>query len=285
MRVSLAVIDLQTRAASGRSSPIAECYGGGHYVDVSFDSIPKDKLLERVMERVGDGRVLGLIDSWLQQDVMHDMERWTPTSGTPQGAVVSPLLANIYLHPLDEVIRMNGYRMVRYADDFVILCRTRAEADAALEKVRTWVTASGLTLHPDKTHVGNCMNVGDGFDFLGYRFEAGRRLVRKKSLMAFKDKVRVKTRRQQGRSLNAIIVDLNRTTRGWFGYFKHAHWDVFRQLDKFIRRRLRAVLRRQEKRPSFGRNVNDHRRWPNAFFAEEGLFALHTAHQTASRSR
>jgi RNA-directed DNA polymerase len=263
--------------------------GYTHVVDADlkgyFDSIPHGRLMERVGERVSDGRVLDLIRSWLKQDIMHDMERWTPTGGTPQGAVISPLLANIYLHPLDEVIRMDGYRMARYADDFVILCRTREEADAALEKVRAWVTANGLTMHPDKTHVGNCMNVGEGFEFLGYRFEAGRRMVRKKSLMAFKDKVRVKTRRQQGRSLEAIIVDLNRTTRGWFGYFKHAHYDVFRQIDKFIRRRLRAVLRRYEKRPSFGRNINDHRRWPNAFFAEAGLFALHAAHQAARHPR
>ena len=250
-----------------------------------FDSIPQDKLLERIKERISDGRVIGLIDSWLKQDVMHGMERWTPTSGTPQGAVVSPLLVNIYLHPLDEAIRMDGYRMVRFADDFVILCRTREEADAALERVRTWVTANGLTLHPDKTHVGNCMNEGEGFDFLGYRFEAGRRLVRKKSLMAFKDKVRIKTRRQQGRSLNAIIADLNPVLRGWFNYFKQAHPWVFESLDGFIRRRLRAVLRRREKRPGFGHNFDDHRRWPNTFFAEEGLFALHTAHQNASRSR
>jgi RNA-directed DNA polymerase len=171
------------------------------------------------------------------------------------------------------------------ATHLVILCRTREEADAALERVRTWVKANGLTLHPDKTHVGNCMNEGEGFDFLGYRFEAGRRLVRKKSLMAFKDKVRIKTRRQQGRSLNAIIADLNPVLRGWFNYFKQAHPWEFGSLDGFIRRRLRAVLRKHEKRPGFGRNQNDHRRWPNAYFAEAGLFALHTARQTASHSR
>jgi RNA-directed DNA polymerase len=250
-----------------------------------FDSIPQDKLLERVKERISDGRVIDLIDSWLKQDVMHDMERWTPTSGTPQGAVVSPLLANVYLHPLDEAIRMDGHRMVRFADDFVILCRTREEADAALERVQTWVTANGLTLHPDKTHVGNCANWGEGFDFLGYRFEAGRRMVRKKSLKAFKDNVRSKTRRTQGRSLSATIADLNPMLRGWLNYFKHAQPWTFKDLDGLIRRRLRATLRKQEKRPGFGRNQNDQRRWPNAFFAEAGLFALYTARQTESHSR
>jgi RNA-directed DNA polymerase len=250
-----------------------------------FDSIPQDKLLERVKERISDGRVIGLIDSWLKQDVMHGLETWTPTSGTPQGAVVSPLLANVYLHPLDEAIRMDGYRMVRFADDFVILCRTREEADAALERVRTWVTANGLTLHPDKTHVGNCANWGEGFDFLGYRFEAGRRMVRKKSLKALKDNVRSKTRRTQGQSLSAIIANLNPVLRGWFNYFKQAQPGMFKDLDGFIRRRLRATLRKQEKRPGFGRNQNDQRRWPNAFFAEAGLFALYTARQTESHSR
>jgi len=250
-----------------------------------FDNIPHDQLMERVEERVSDGRVLGLIRSWLKQDVMQDMERWTPTGGTPQGAVISPLLANVYLHPFDEAMMMGGFRMVRYADDFVILCRTREEADAALERVRAWVMANGLTLHPEKTHVGDCRNVGEGFAFLGYRFEAGRRTVREKSLKAFKDKVRSKTRRSQGRSLKAIIADLNPTIRGWFNYFKHAHPWTFETLDGFIRRRLRAVLRKQEKRPGFGRNLKDHKRWPNTFFAEEGLFALHAAHQAASHSR
>jgi RNA-directed DNA polymerase len=250
-----------------------------------FDNIPHDQLMERVEERVSDGRVLGLIRSWLKQDVMQDMERWTPTGGTPQGAVISPLLANVYLHPFDEAMVMGGFRMIRYADDFVILCRTREEADTALERVRAWVMANGLTLHPEKTHVGDCRNVGEGFAFLGYRFEAGRRTVREKSLKAFKDKVRSKTRRSQGRSLKAIIADLNPTIRGWFNYFKHAHPWTFETLDGFIRRRLRAVLRKQEKRPGFGRNLKDHKRWPNTFFAEEGLFALHAAHQTASHSR
>jgi RNA-directed DNA polymerase len=250
-----------------------------------FDSIPHDRLMERVEERISDGRVLGVIRSWLKQDVMQGMERWTPTGGTPQGAVISPLLANIYLHPLDEAIRTDGYRMVRYADDFVILCRTRKEANAALERVRAWVTANGLILHPDKTHVGNCVNEDEGFDFLGYRFEAGKRLVRKKSLKSFKDKVRNKTRRMQGQSLSAIVAELNPTIRGWFEYFKHAHPWTFSTLDSFIRRRLRAVLRKQERRPGFGLTPDDHRRWPNAFFAAEGLFALRMAFQNASHSR
>src|SRR5882724_3113228 len=250
-----------------------------------FDTIPHERLMQRVEERISDGRVLGLLRSWLAQDILRDTERWTPTEGTPQGAVISPLLANIYLHPLDQRMAARGYRMVRYADDFVVLCKSREEAEAALAEVGAFVNDNGLRLHPDKTHIGDCRNAGEGFDFLGYRFEAGRRLVRKKSLTRLKDSVRVKTRRTRGDSLARIIVDLNRTLRGWFGYFKHAHPGTFIALDKFVRRRLRSLLRKQEKRPGFGRCRADHQRWPNAFFAQAGLLALDTAWQTARHSR
>jgi RNA-directed DNA polymerase len=216
---------------------------------------------------------------------MSAMARWLPTTGTPQGAVLSPLLANLYLHPLDVEMEQSGYRMVRYADDFVILCATEAEATAALRQVTAWVTASGLTLHPDKTRIGDSAQPGQGFDFLGYRFEAGRRFVRDKSLTAFKDKVREKTSRSRGDSLGRIISDLNPLLRGWFGYFKHARPRLFRRLDQFVRRRLRAVLRKQDKRPSMGRSEADHRQWPNAFFADQGLFTLYAAYEDARHPR
>ena len=250
-----------------------------------FDTIPHDRLMRCVEERISDGRMLGLLCSWLEQDILHEMERWTPTQGTPQGAVISPLLANIYLHPLDQLMAARGYRMVRYADDFVVLCKSREEATAALTEITAWVTANGLRLHPDKTHVGDCRQPGQGFEFLGYRFEAGRRFVRKKSLTRFKDKIREKTGRMRGESLARVIESLNPTLRGWFGYFKHAHPSTFTALDGFIRRRLRSMLRQQQKRPGFGRCLTDHQRWPNAFFAQAGLLALHTAWQTARYSR
>lgn len=250
-----------------------------------FDSIPHDKLMERLEERISDGRVLGLLRSWLEQDVLKGVERWTPTGGTPQGAVISPLLANVYLHPLDERLMAKGYRMVRYADDFVVLCRSREDAETALAEIRSWVAENGLTLHPEKTHVGDCRQAGEGFDFLGYRFEAGRRWVRKKSLTRLKDSIRVKTRRTRGASLVRIIADVNPMLKGWFGYFKHAHPSTFRKLDGFIRRRLRALLRKQEKRPGMGRCRADHQRWPNAYFAAAGLFALNTAWQIERYSR
>lgn len=263
--------------------------GYTHVVDADFksyfDSIPHARLNERIEEHISDGRLLELLAGWMQQDIVHGLEKWTPTAGTPQGAVISPLLANIYLHPLDMHMTQQGYAMVRYADDFVILCATAEEAVNALEEIKAWVDANGLTLHPDKTHIGDCRIEGQGFEFLGYRFEAGKRWVRKKSLTALKDKVRMLTRRTRGDSLGRIIADLNPMLRGWYGYFKHAHGRVFQALDAHIRRRLRAVLRKQEKRPGFGRCYADHCRWPNAYFAAAGLFTMFEARQQASQSR
>ena len=250
-----------------------------------FDTIPHEALMAQVEAKVSDGRVLDLIRGWLKADILKGCERWTPVQGSPQGAVISPLLANIYLDPLDKLMAARGYRMVRYADDFVILCRTREEADAALALVRAWVAKAGLTLHPMKTHVGDCRMPGEGFEFLGYRFEAGLRLVRKKSLNKLKDSIRGKTRRTCGQSLAHVIADLNPMLRGWFGYFKQARPTTFKDIDGMVRRRLRSLLRKQEKRPRAGPCHDDHRRWPNAFFATAGLFALHTAWQSARQSR
>jgi RNA-directed DNA polymerase len=246
-----------------------------------FDTIPHERLMRRVEERISDGRVLDLLGRWLKQDILQDLQRWTPSEGTPQGAVISPLLANIYLHPLDVLMAERGYRMVRYADDFVVLCKSREEATAALAEIQAWVDGNGLRLQPDKTHLGDCRKVGEGFEFLGYRFEAGRRWVRNKSLARLKDSIRSKTRRTRGTSLARIIDDLNPMLGGWFGYFKHAHWYTFTAIDGMVRRRLRAILRKQAKRPGFGHCLADHRRWPNAFFAQAGLFSLHAAWLTA----
>ena len=250
-----------------------------------FDTILHARLLERVKEKVSDGRVLELIEAYLKQDIVKEMERWTPTGGTPQGAVVSPLLANIYLHPLDCHMKQKGYRMVRYADDFVVLCQTAEQAQAALEEVRSWVEQNGLSLSVEKTHVGDCRQEGQGFEFLGYRFEAGRRWVRKKSLKTLRDRIRMRTKRTRGDSLAKIIADLNPTLRGWFNYFKHAHPNTFKWMDSFVRRRLRAVLRKHEKRPGMGLCREDHQRWPNKFFAAQGLFTMDTAWKLASQSR
>jgi RNA-directed DNA polymerase len=250
-----------------------------------FDTIPHLPLLAKVGRRIADGRVLELVQQFLKQDIMEDMTRWTPTSGSPQGAVISPLIANIYLHELDVEMREAGLVMVRYADDAVVLCRSREEAESALARMRAWVKANGLMLHPDKTHVGDCRVEGQGFEFLGYRFEAGRRCVRKKSLKSVRDKIRAKTKRNEGRSIEYVIASLNPTLRGWYAYFQHAHHFTFSSLDGFIRRRLRAMLRRQKHRPGQGQCRRDHTQWPNAFFADLGLFTMSEAHRSARQSR
>jgi RNA-directed DNA polymerase len=263
--------------------------GYTHVVDADlesyFETIPHGQLMQQIEERISDGRVLELIGLFLSQDIIQGMKRWTPTGGTPQGAVVSPLLANIYLHPLDRQMKQQGYRMVRYADDFVVLCRTAQQAQAALEEVKSWVAQNGLRLNGDKTHVGDCRQAGQGFEFLGYRFEAGQRWVRPKSFKALRERIRMKTRRTRGESLANIIADLNPMLRGWFNYFKQAHPLVHEMTDGFIRRRLRALLRKQEKRPGRGRCLDDHLRWSNAFFATQGLFTMITARELASQSR
>ena len=263
--------------------------GFTHVVDADlqsyFDTIPHDELMARVGAKVSDGRVLDLLQLWLDADILKGLERWTPTAGTPQGSVISPLLANIYLDPLDKLMTARGFHMVRYADDFVILCRTREEADQALALVSAWVSDNGLLLHPAKTRIANCRKKGNGFEFLGYRFERGRRDVRRKSLDKLKETIRATTGRSRGVSLARVIADLNPKLRGWFGYFKHARPKVFLKIDQMIRRRLRALLRKQERRPGLGICRDDHRRWPKAFFANAGLFALHTSWQSARQSR
>ena len=174
---------------------------------------------------------------------------------------------------------------VPWATRLVALCRTRQEAEATLAKIQAWVERHGLQLHPDKTQLGNCMEKGQGFEFLGYRFEAGRRWVRPKSRKALRDKIREKTGRTRSGSLETIIKELNPILRGWFVYFKQAHRTTFPDVDGFVRRRLRAILRKREKQLGFGRITRDHRRWPNAFFAEQGLFTLQEAYILASQSR
>jgi len=246
-----------------------------------FDTIDHGILMERIEEKVSDGRVLDLIRQLLQQGILEDGQMWTPEAGSPQGSVLSPLLSNIYLNPLDHLLAEHGFAMVRYADDFVVLCRSRSEANAALELIRSWVDEAHLTLHPTKTRIVDATSAG--FDFLGYHFERGYRWPREKSLKKLKDTIRQKTKRTRGASLQRIVADLNRTLPGWFGYFQYSHWTTFRPLDGWIRMRLRSILRRHQKKRGRGRG-SDHQRWPNAYFAELGLFSLEAAHVSVSQS-
>lgn len=259
--------------------------GYTHVVDADlksyFDTIPHERLLERIRGKIADGRVLALLAAYLHQGVLDGLAQWTPEEGTPQGAVISPLLANIYLDPLDHWMAEQGYAMVRYADDFVILCRSAEEAQRALAAVAAWVAEAGLTLHPTKTHVVEANSAG--FDFLGYHFRGTKHWPRKKSLAKLKDSLRAKTKRTNGTSLGTIIGAVNSTLQGWFGYFKHSLHTTFGAIDGWVRMRLRSILRKRKGRRGRGRG-RDHKRWPNRFFAEHGLYSLVEAHARYGQS-
>jgi RNA-directed DNA polymerase len=247
-----------------------------------FDTIPHDRLLMRIGEKISDSRMLTLIEAFLKQGVMDGLREWTPEEGSPQGAVISPLLSNIYLDPLDHLMAAAGFEMVRYADDFVILCRTAEEASSALALVQQWTAEAGLTLHPEKTHVAHA--VSDGFEFLGYHFTRGERFPRAKSLKKLKTTIRTNTGRKQRHGIESTISEVNATLVGWFQYFQHVTKRyVFEDLDRFVRQRLRAILKKQQKRPGIPKG-RDFQRWPNAYFSNLKLYNLKTAHELACQS-
>ena len=239
-----------------------------------FDTIPKDRLLAMVGKKISDRRVLSLVKAYLDQSIMEELRTWTPEAGVPQGAVLSPVLANLYLNPLDHQMSESGYEMVRYADDFVILCRNREDAESALAMVTQWVAAAGLTLHPDKTHVVDSRE--RSFSFLGYSFRGKLIFPRTKSREKFVARIRELTPRKSGQSMQSTINEINQVTRGWFGYFRHCHWRIFKDFDGLIRRRLRRQLLKAHR-------VNPTRqcrtqRWPNAYFTDLGFWSLREAH-------
>jgi len=250
-----------------------------------FDNISHELMMNKIEQQIADKRLLGLLNAYLKQGIMAEGKSWTPIKGTPQGAVLSPLLANIYLNELDHQIE-SKHHMVRYADDFIILTSSETEAEKALTEVTQWMEKHQLELHPEKTEIINETEDPIGFDFLGYTFKRGMRLVRKKSQLAMRNKIRLHTRRSQGKGIESIIEKLNPILRGWFNYFKYAKREELRAMDGFVRRRLRSILRKYKKKgKGTGRNIQDHQKWPNTYFANKGLFTMNEAHVEASRSR
>ena len=267
-----------------------------------FDNIPHGQLMEGIERKVSDGRVLAWIGKYLKAGVMESAQEWKPTGqGTPQGAVLSPLLANIGLRgggardkrrqvhgradELDWQMAGEGYAMTRYADDFVILCASRSEAEAALGEVREWCERRGLTLHSEKTRIVDASLAGEGFEFLGYHFERGMKWPRQKSLARLRESIRQRTRRQTGFSLREIIGGVNAVLHGWYDYFKHSKANALATVDGYVRRRLRSILRKRQRLRGTHPAGVDHRRWPNAYFAAQGLFCLSAAQAACRQSR
>jgi RNA-directed DNA polymerase len=239
-----------------------------------FDTIPKDRLLKLIKEHISDSRMLKLIKLFLDQSILEELCEWTPIAGVPQGAVLSPVLSNLYLNPLDHEMADNGFEMVRYADDFVVLCRSEFEAEVALQMITEWVEQAGLTLHPTKTKIVDSRS--KSFAFLGYSFRGDKIYPRRESLAKMKARIKELTPRKRSGSMESIAKELNRVLVGWFRYFRHCRWTIFKALDAKIRSRLRRLLlQRHRKNPE--RLPRQHR-WPNDYFAKTGLYSLRAAH-------
>lgn len=239
-----------------------------------FDTIPKDRLMELIKAKISDSAVLKLIQSFLDQSIMEELQTWTPETGVPQGAVLSPVLSNVYLNPLDHLMAEKGFEMVRYADDFVILCRSQFEAEAALEEIKAWVSDNGLTLHPTKTQIVDSRETS--FSFLGYAFRGKLRFPRAKSHRKLMDRINELTPRKSGQSLECTLQQINSVFQGWFNYFRHCTWNIFDAYDRRVRKRLRRLLlkRHRVNRQRLSRTV----RWPNAYFTDHGFRSLREAH-------
>lgn len=198
--------------------------------------------------------------------------------GSPQGGVISPLLANIYLNPLDWLLTEAGYKAVRYADDIVVLAESESKAQSALQEITAWMEQADLTLHPEKTKIVNMQEHRASFEFLGYKLFRGkkghlRRLVRNKSMKKLHESIKRHTKRCNGKSMQAIIQKINPILKGWYGYFQHAYDSDLSNIDKWIRMRLRSILRKRNRGRGRGRGM-DHIKWKNCYFEELGLYSL-----------
>jgi RNA-directed DNA polymerase len=261
--------------------------GYTHVVDIDikgyFDSIPQDQLLQLVREQIADGRVLQLLEKFLKAGVIEKEEIQETDAGTPQGGVISPLLANIYLNPLDWLMVKSGDEMVRYADDMVVMCRDAATAANALATVAEWMAQAGLVLHPEKTKIVDLAPAKNHFDFLGYRFQRSRkgrllRFVRPKSRQKLHARLKPLTRRSNGQSIAKLITLLNPILKGWYGYFKQACHTSLNEMDGWVRERLRGIMRKRRKRKKRVTWAN-RKEWDVDYFNSLGLFNLTRAKQ------
>jgi len=235
-----------------------------------FDNIDHELLIKFIREEITDGWVLNIIKSWLTAGVMTDGIKEPTTEGTPQGGVISPLLANIYLHQMDRILVKRGYKIVRFADDFVVMTKSKRKAKRALEVIEEIVKDKlKLKLHPKKTKI---TNFGEGFVFLGFEFIAWRyKRPKKSALDKFKDKIRKTTKRQQPWEIEKIIKWLNEKIRGWGNYYGHGNVKtLFLKLDRWIRMRVRSYM---EKKKAV---KNQNKRIPTSVLQKKGLVSLLT---------
>ena len=251
-----------------------------------FGSADQEKLMVLINQRVSDGRILRLIERMLKAGCYAQGKRLPTERGTPQGSVISPLLSNILLTPFDREMRRKGYRLTRWADDWVVTCKTRSEAQAALAAAKRILQQLGVVLHEEKTRI---VHAKHGFEFLGYKLKKGTRPLqlsaqrirsgartgqlyafpRQKSIDHFKEQVRKRTRRKIPRSTPELVEELNPVIRGWGNYYCKAHVrKLFNRLDRWIVRRLRS---------------HRHKRWRNGgwrtlpesrLYGEMGLVSL-----------
>jgi group II intron reverse transcriptase/maturase len=221
-----------------------------------FGTVDHDKLITLVAQRVSDGRVLGLIRAMLEAGCMAEDAFQPTTEGTPQGGIVSPLLSNVLLTPFDWEMRERGYRLTRYADDWLVTCRSRKEAEQVLAEAKKILTKLGVTLNEQKTRI---VHITEGFEFLGYKVKRGNRKLRlpahkirtgaqryshyvyptQKAIDRFKEQIRKLTRRKAGISVQQLIEDINPVIRGWGQYYCKAHVrGLFNRLSRWIVQRI-----------------------------------------------
>jgi RNA-directed DNA polymerase len=203
-----------------------------------FDRIDHEVVISQVCTRIADGRVIRLLKAFLKAGISDCGVISVPTEGTPQGGVISPLLANIVLDSFDKAIEAKGWRHVRYADDFIILTKSAQEAALAMAYAKEVLGNLNLSLHETKSRL---TDFHEGFEFLGFHFRGFRLGIRARSLQKFKERVRSVTRRNQGRNVGAVLLDLNPVIRGYANYFGVAQVSTsFSHLDKWIRMRVRS---------------------------------------------
>lgn len=249
--------------------------GYTHIVDADisdfFGTIDRQILMNQVRRTIPDRDVVHLIHAFLLAGIMEEGKVRNQSTGTPQGGVISPLLANLYLNDFDHKVVKTGTRLVRYADDFVLMAKNRGKAKQAYRIAHDVLAKQKLSFAPEKTRL---TSIDEGFDFLGYTFWRKHIFPSDKSLGKFKDKVRGLTRRQQPRNVRMLVERLAPILTGWGNYFMlHGGASRFRELDEMVRRRLRSFIAKK-----YALTEMYHMKYPNSFFKKMGLPSLFDLH-------